>query len=95
MAKEISIEQAESLVLEQVKFVDFVLEQARKRNEELATGLGMSYGKLVGLGTPFEEVIHSMRKVKKELDGYLKVLREQLLKKYGSQLTSMQQGGRR
>jgi len=86
MPKEMSIEQAEHLILDQVKFIDFVLKEIRKRNKELQDGLGMSYAKLVGLGTPFEEAVHSFRQVKGELDGYLKILREKLLGEYRQRL---------
>ena len=86
MGKDLSIEQAEGIVLDQVKFVDFVLKEMRKRNEDLQEGLGMSYAKLIGLATPFEEGVRSFRKVKGELDGYLKVLREKMVKHYKEQM---------
>ena len=91
MSKDVSIEHAEGLILDQVKFVDFVLKEIRKRNEELQEGLGMTYAKLVGLATPFEEGVRAFRKVKGELDDYLKILREQMLTQYKDQLKQPQQ----
>ena len=95
MPKDMSIEQAERLILDQVKFIDFVLKEIRKRNKELQDGLGMSYAKLVGLGTPFEEAVHSFRQVKGELDGYLKILREKLLGEYKQRLGEGREQDRR
>lgn len=86
MGKDVSIEHAEGIILDQVKFVDFVLKEIRKRNEELQEKLGMSYAKLVGLAAPFEEGVRSFRKVKGELDGYLKILREKMVVQYKEQL---------
>jgi len=86
MPENVPIEQAERLILDQVKFIDFVLKEIRKRNKDLEDGLGMSYAKLVGLVAPFEEAIHSFRQVKKELDGYLKTLREKMVTQYKSRL---------
>lgn len=76
----ISIWRAERTILSQVKFVNLVLEELRKRNKILSDDLGMTYGKLIGLGTPFEELIHHTRKVKVEFDDYLRILRGMILK---------------
>jgi len=73
-----SIEEAERSALSQVKFINAVLEECRKRNQDLTTKFGPSYGKFVGIGTVYEEAIHSLRKVKSELDGFLDVIRENL-----------------
>ena len=78
----ITLEQAEARILSQVKFINSVLEECRRRNKELADGFGMSYGKFVGVGTVYEEVIHSLRKVKGELDEFLKVLRSNISREY-------------
>ena len=75
----LTIEGAEVLVLNNVKFIGNILEEIRRSNKEMANEVGMSYAKLVGLGTPYEEVIFALRKVKTELDTYLKILREQIL----------------
>jgi len=93
MPKDMSIEQTERLILDQVKFIDFVLKEIRKRNKELQDGLGMSYAKLVGLGTPFEEAVHSFRQVKGELDGYLKILREKMVGQYKQRLGEVRERG--
>jgi len=70
-----SIEEAEHSALSQVKFINAVLEECRKRNQDLSIKFGPSYGKFVGIGTVYEEAIHSLRKVKAELDGFLDTLR--------------------
>jgi hypothetical protein len=71
--------EAENLLLDQVKFIGQILEALRRRNQNLAKELGMNYAKIVGLVTPYEEAIHSMRKVKRELDVCLKLLREHMI----------------
>ncbi len=71
--------EAENILLEQVKFVGQILEALRKRNSKLSEEVGMNYAKIVGLVTPYEEAIHSMRKVKRELDVCLKLLREHMV----------------
>jgi len=71
-----SIEEAERSALSQVKFINAVLEECRKRNQDLNGKFGSSYGKFVGIGTVYEEAIHSLRKVKSELDGFLDVVRD-------------------
>lgn len=70
-----TLEETERSVLSEVKFINLMLEECRKRNKTLSETLGMSYGKLIGVGTVYEEAIHSLRKVKGELDEYLKVVR--------------------
>jgi len=78
MSDEISLASVEEAILDQVKFVDIVLEEARKRDKILKKKLGMSYAKYVGLAAPFEELICSTRKVKAEFDSYLRIVREQI-----------------
>ena len=85
---EITIEQAERIALDQVKFINSLLEQLRARNESFKDALGMTYAKLVGLGTPYEEAIHSMRKVKTELDEYLARIRAKMVEENMSQTRS-------
>lgn len=76
-------EELEAAVIEEVKFSDYVLEECRRRNKILQVELGMSYGKYVGVGTVYEEAVHAFRKVKGELDVYLRSVRaEQKLKNY-------------
>lgn len=79
-----TLEQTEARVLSQVKFINAVLEECRKRNKELTDDFGMCYGKFVGVGTVYEEVIHSLRKVKGELDEFLKTVRENIVREHGS-----------
>lgn len=71
----IPVEEAEKSALSQVKFINYVLEECRRRNKDLLDTFGMSYGKFVGVGTVYEEVIHALRKTKGELDGFLKIVR--------------------
>jgi hypothetical protein len=67
--------EAEQLVLNQVRFINLILEECRKRNKLLEEKFGVSYGKLIGIGSVYEEAIHSLRKVKTELDQYLNIVR--------------------
>jgi hypothetical protein len=76
-----ALEYQEQVILEQVKFIDVVLEEIRNRNRVLQESLGMSYAKYVGISTPYEECIHALRKVKNEFDGYLKTARSELVAK--------------
>jgi len=71
-----SLDQAEHVLLEQVKFVGSLLEEIRRSNKLMEEKLGRSYAKLVGLATPYEEAIHALRQVKLELDTYLKTIRD-------------------
>jgi len=73
-----SLEQVERRILASVKFIDVVLKEIRNQNKELQDDLGMSYAKIIGLVSPFEEAIHSLRKVRGELDSYLKTVRKNL-----------------
>lgn len=81
-----TFDEAERVLLEQVKFIGSVLEEIRRSNKLMEEKLGMSYAKLVGLATPYEEAIHSLRKVKSELDGYLKTLRERMVEQLKKQM---------
>jgi len=73
-----TIEEVERTVLSEVKFINYMLEECRKRNKTLSEEVGMSYGKLIGVGTVYEEAIHALRKVKGELDKYLGVVRSSM-----------------
>ena len=73
-------EQIEQIILDQVKFLNVMLEQLRKRNKLLNEKFGMHYAKMIGLGTPFEELIHHTRNVKSEFDSYLKIIRDELIR---------------
>jgi hypothetical protein len=68
-------EEVERTVLSEVKFINYMLEECRKRNKNLSDEMGMCYGKLIGVGTVYEEAIHALRKVKGELDEFLRVVR--------------------
>jgi len=80
-----ALEQVERKILASVKFIDVVLKEIRNQNKGLQDDLGMSYAKHIGLVSPFEEAIHSLRKVRGELDSYLKKVREDLVSKYKRQ----------
>lgn len=77
--EEFDFSKIEKLILGNVKFMNHCLEETRKRNEVLKEELKTTYGKLIGLGTPYEEFICIARKVKVEFDKYLSIVREYLL----------------
>lgn len=77
--KNITVERQEQIILEQVKFLDITLEEIRGRNKNMQEELGNSYAKLIGLGTPYEECIHSLRKVRGEFESYLKIVRSEIM----------------
>ena len=77
MIKDLSLNEVESIILDNTKWMDFILEETRKRNTVLQEELKNSYGKLLGLGTPYEELINKPRQVKTEFDKYLKIVRDQ------------------
>ena len=77
MIKDLSLNEVERIILDNTKWMDFVLEETRKRNTVLQEELKNSYGKLLGLGTPYEELINKARQVKTEFDKYLKIVRDQ------------------
>lgn len=81
--RQLNLQRAEQIALEQVKFVNVVLQEIRRRNELLKEELGMSYAKYVGLSTPYEEAIFHLRKVKKEFDEFLAVVREDFKQEFG------------
>lgn len=83
-----ALEQVERKILASVKFIDVVLKEIRNQNKELQDDLGMSYAKHIGLVSPFEEAIHSLRKVRGELDSYLQTVRKDLASKYKRQYSS-------
>ena len=74
----IPLEEAERVALGNVKFLNMMLEECRRRNKELEDMFGTDYGKLIGTGPVYEEAICSLRKVKGELDEFLKIVREKV-----------------
>jgi len=76
MIKDLNLNEVESIILDNTKWMDFVLEETRKKNAVLQEELKNSYGKLLGLGTPYEELINKARQVKTEFDKYLKIVRD-------------------
>lgn len=84
----VSHDQAERVLLEQVKFVGLVLEEIRRSNKFMQQKLKMSYAKLIGLATPYEEAIHALRAVKSELDIYLRTLREYMVAELKRQMVN-------
>lgn len=91
----VSIRQAEKYILAQVKFLNYVLKELRERNKILKNELGPTYGKLLGLSTPYEEAIHSLRQVKAEIDQYLQILRMEITRQYEEELKSMKRRRKR
>lgn len=83
MDRQLSLQRAEQMALEQVKFCNIMLQEIRRRNEILQKELGMTYAKYVGLTTPYEEAIFHLRKVKKEFDEFLGIVREDFKKEFG------------
>lgn len=75
--EDLTLNEVEKIVLDNTKFMDFILEEIRKRNTVLQGELKNSYGKLLGLGTPYEELINKARQIKTEFDKYLKIVRDQ------------------
>ena len=86
---QITLSEAEQVVLGNVKFINLILEEVRKRNKENEALLGMSYGKIVGVGTVYEEAICALRKVKSELDNYLNLVRHEVQRTYGHNSSSL------
>jgi len=80
MIEDLTLNEVEKIILDNTKWMDFVLEETRKRNAVLQEELKNSYGKLLGLGTPYEELINKARQVKTEFDKYLKIVRDQFKK---------------
>jgi len=77
MIEGLTLNEVEKIVLDNTKLMDFILEEVRKRNTVLQGELKNSYGKLIGLGTPYEELINKARQVKSEFDKFLKIIRSQ------------------
>ena len=83
-----ALEQIERESLASVKFIDVILKEIKNKDKELRDGLGMSYAKYIGLTSPFEEAVRCLRKVRGELDSYLKTIRSELASKYKQQHNS-------
>jgi len=83
-----SLENVERKILASVKFINFLLQEVRREDKTLKSGLGGSYAKYVGLSSPFEEAINCLRKVKGELDSYLGTVRSHLTTKYKKRFRS-------
>lgn len=97
MIKDLSLNEVENIILDNTKWMDFVLEETRKRNTVLQEELKNSYGKKIGLGTPYEELINKARQVKTEFDKYLKIIRNEFkerLKKEQMFIKKSQKGKR-
>ena len=74
------IEIIEKLLADQVRFLDIMLQETRKRNKLMSETLDSSYAKLIGLGTPYEECIHALRDVRKDINTYLSIIRDKIVK---------------
>jgi len=77
-----TLEEIEKEILRAVRFINVLLQEIRSENNNLQENLGMSYAKYIGIFSPFEETIKSMRKVKREFDSYLETARRELMVKY-------------
>ena len=95
MDQEVDLERVEVRILRSVKFTDFLLQEMKRENQELEKSLGMSYSKYIGLVSPFEEAVCALRKVKGELDSYLKIVRSDLVQKYKNHRLSENKNGKR
>lgn len=80
--KQPSLEEIEKRILRCVVFSDTMLQEVKKINGELQEGLGMGYAKYIGLTSPFEAAIHTLKKVRAELGSYLERVRRELEFKY-------------
>lgn len=71
--------QVEQVLLYNIRFISSMLELMRKENKRMEKEFNMDFAKYIGLGTPYEKVIHSLREAKKSLDTYLTIVRERML----------------
>ena len=74
------IEVIEKMLADQVRFLDIMLQETRKRNKLMSETLDSSYAKLIGLGTPYEECIHALRDVRKDINTYLSIIRDKMMR---------------
>ena len=77
---------AESFAADQVKFINLVLQEIRKRDKRCKEVLGDSYGKAIGFLTPFLKCGSELRKVRTDLGVYLATTRMILEDEYKRQL---------
>jgi len=91
--EKISIDVIEKELNDQLQFLNIVIQQVRKRNEFLRQILGPTYAKLIGLGTPYEECIHSLRQVYNEFKKYLEIVRNRMIEE--SRRNSQKRGRRK
>lgn len=78
----VTIEEAEKIILDEVKFINFILEEARARSARMKEKLGMSYAKFTGITTAYERFIPVCRDIKRDTDEYLKQARLEIERKY-------------
>lgn len=79
------IEMIEKIFADQVRFLDIMLQETRKRNKLLKETLdSTSYAKLIGLGTPYEKCVYSLREVRREMSMYLSVIRDKIMREQKS-----------
>jgi len=79
---------AENFVADQIKFINLILEEVRKRDKRCQAVLGNSYGKAIGFLTPFKEATIPLKKVRTELGLYLDTTRLALKEEYENQFRS-------
>jgi len=82
------LEFAEAFAADQVKFINLVLQEIRKRDKRCKVVLGDSYGKAIGFITPFLKCGIELRKVRTDLGSYLTTTRAILEEEYKRQFRS-------
>ena len=76
---------AENFVADQIKFINLMLQEIRKRDKRCKLVLGDSYGKAIGFLTPFLKCGSELRKVRTDLGSYLATTRRLLEDEYKKQ----------
>jgi hypothetical protein len=75
---DIELEEVEQIIVGEIQFINYVLEEFRRRNKIVEEQLGMSYAKHTGKITVYEDAIHAVRKVKNEVDQFLVIIRDKI-----------------
>ncbi len=83
---------AENFVADQIKFINFMLREIRKRDKRCKLVLGDSYGKAIGFIAPFLKCGSELRKVRTDLGSYLTTTRNLLGDEHKRQLKTFKKG---
>jgi len=83
---------AENFVADQVKFINLMLQEIRKRDKRCKHVLGDSYGKAIGFLAPFLKCGSELRKVRTDLGLYLTTTRKLLGDEYKKQFKVSKKG---